>query len=1355
MGLKLFTSLPKDVQGKTLRDVVRALYSLSERFYIDCNTKAEMIDRQNCALLRTILLPQQQSMMDARNIKTKEDLMELADSLDAIGVAQKIERFDKPLFSQSQGYGSRGCFKCGKPGHRFFECRARVSIQSQRENNSSPRVVTCFLCGVQGHKSPDCPNKMASGETARVNVKQSMPDKKVNFICAGREGNSVQGFVNDCEAHIELDTGADISVVPDNFVCSENMNGGSVTLRVLTGDRYCAPTANVVITIGSNSFEEVVAVVPKTMLRDRIILSVALDTSKFPFMQVIKQVPTQADKQQEEATGPLHQVLQVETRSKAMAHDKNEEDQIQSEYQGVKPNPMDIGELRDVVREVVQDEECDVGQMGEVYGESLADEVDCLGEVEEEGVTTKDEEVRKVVDSGMLESNDEIRVNIGEAEENRDAPELGVPDLYESADKNKLCEEILQDQTLATCRALADKGERGYFWRDNLLFHRQVDDILGVNERLVVPTSRRRFILELAHDRTGHLGTKKVRAVVGRKFTWPNVARDCEDYCCSCLRCGKANKASHPKATLVERPILSEPFESVALDIVGPLPKGKGGARYILTMICLASKWPDAVALKSITAKSVAEGCVEMFSRTGLPLRILTDQGRQFVSQLMKEVCSLCGIDRVQSTPYHPQTNGALERLHGTLKPILTKARNQGLDWVSFLPMALFALRQVPSADLGYSPHELVYGRQMRGPLDLLYAGWVDDTFRQVGVSQWVGELQDKLAVIHDCVHVRGSLSRQIRQKLHNRGKVERSLDIGDKVLLRIPGMVNVLEESWEGPFVVKERLSKVNYRVVEEGSRKRGRVVHINNCKLYKVRDCMIGSIVVIAEECVNDKKCPLLEVKCDGYDDIQLKLVLDEFQDVFSEIPGNCDVVKMSIELDSDAKVLSKRPYQIPVRLREGVKKEIESLLELGIIEPSSSSWSSPIVPVSKPDGSVRICVDFRGLNDITPQQQWWIPTLDEILEKAGNARVMSKLDLAKGFHQIQMDEDSKQYTTFVCPFGKFCFKRMPFGLKNAPAVFQAAVEQVLSECKAFSTNYIDDILIYSECWDDHVVHIRLVLEALRGAGLTVKRGKCEWGGRYIDYLGHRVGCGQLAVPDHRVAALRDFRQPKTQKDLRAFLGSVGYYRKFIVGFANLSAILTPATSSTAPRVVQWTQEMEAAFCELKCVLANHVVLNVPQAEDQFILHTDASGVGVGAVLNIIKNGVEVPVAFYSRQLRGAELRYSVTELESLAIVCSIDHFTHYLYGRQFIVVTDHKPCCALLSSSHLNRCLRGMALKLQGMSVKIVYRPGTDHANADGFSRQSWSDIAGDGLVTSSTEPEVQSCQGEMWGQSPASQ
>ncbi len=164
--------------------------------------------------------------------------------------------------------------------------------------------------------------------------------------------------------------------------------------------------------------------------------------------------------------------------------------------------------------------------------------------------------------------------------------------------------------------------------------------------------------------------------------------------------------------------------------------------------------------------------------------------------------------------------------------------------------------------------------------------------------------------------------------------------------------------------------------------------------------------------------------------------------------------------------------------------------------------------------------------------------------------------------------------------------------------------------------------------------------MLEALRGAGLTVKRGTGVVDAT-LDI--------ELAVVSWQLAALRDFRQP-----LRAFLGSVGYYRKFIVGFVNLSAILTPATSSTAPRVVQWTQEMEAAFCELKCVLANHVILNIPQAEDQFILHTDSSGVGVGSVLNIIKNGVEVPVAFYSRQLRGAELRYSVTELESLAIVC-----------------------------------------------------------------------------------------------------
>ncbi len=403
--------------------------------------------------------------------------------------------------------------------------------------------------------------------------------------------------------------------------------------------------------------------------------------------------------------------------------------------------------------------------------------------------------------------------------------------------------------------------------------------------------------------------------------------------------------------------------------------------------------------------------------------------------------------------------------------------------------------------------------------------------------------------------------------------------------------------------------------------------------------------------------------------------------------------------------------------------MKAELDILLHSGIIEPSESVWASPLVPVVKPDGKIRLCVDYRRLNATTPQLQQYIPTLDDVLEKAGNATVLSKLDLAKGYYQVQMDDNSRDLTTFISPWGKFRFNRMPFGLRNAPATFQALMELVLKDCSSFASVYIDDVLVYSKDWAEHLQHLRLVLEALRKSGLTAKPSKCQWGCRHLDYLGHRVGGGKVAVPEHRVHAMAEFRQPTTKKDLRAFLGSIGYYRKFIPRFSDHSALLTPATSGTAPGKVVWSQEMLDAFQSLRKSLCNHCVLTVPSVSDTFQLHTDASGVGVGAVLNVIREDVEHPVAFFSRQLRGPERRYSATEIEALAVVASIEHFSHFLYGASFTVLTDHRPLTSLLTSKTLNRRLRGMVLKIMQYNVSIFYRQGTKNKNADGLSRQSW--------------------------------
>ena len=213
-----------------------------------------------------------------------------------------------------------------------------------------------------------------------------------------------------------------------------------------------------------------------------------------------------------------------------------------------------------------------------------------------------------------------------------------------------------------------------------------------------------------------------------------------------------------------------------------------------------------------------------------------------------------------------------------------------------------------------------------------------------------------------------------------------------------------------------------------------------------------------------------------------------------------------------------------------------------------------------------------------------------------------------------------------------------------------------------------------------------------------------------------------------------MAEFLLPKTKKQLRSFLGAASYYRRFIKGFANYSSLSTPATSEFAPSVVGWSEERLEAFQHLKVCLCDVCVLTIPSQEDVFVLHTDASGVGIGATLNVIRDGVEKPAAYFSRQLQGAQHNYSATELEGLAIFKSIHFFAHFLYGRRFKVVTDHKALVSFLKSRVLNKRLHGWALKLLDFDFEILYRPGKDHQDADGLSRQAWISSEGDSSAAS---------------------
>ena len=348
--------------------------------------------------------------------------------------------------------------------------------------------------------------------------------------------------------------------------------------------------------------------------------------------------------------------------------------------------------------------------------------------------------------------------------------------------------------------------------------------------------------------------------------------------------------------------------------------------------------------------------------------------------------------------------------------------------------------------------------------------------------------------------------------------------------------------------------------------------------------------------------------------------------------------------------------------------VDQEISWLLQKGYIVPSSSPWASPMVTVRKADGSARLCVDFRCINSLTRQIPFFMPRVEEVIEGVGRARYISKLDLSKGFYQVPLTQEAQPKTAFVCHKGAFHFTRMPFGVKNAPACFQALMQKVLTDLGEFSAPYMDDVIIYSSTWEDHITHIGRVLSTLQQAGLTVNPKKCCWGGRAVEFLGHFIGKGNMTIPQHRTTALAKYTRPNTKRGLRAFLGSVGFYRRYLPHLAESTSTLTPLTSKQAPQMVEWTGEGVSAFrriCDFFCDPPN---LCVPLPSDVISIVSDASGRGIGGILHVQRDGEWVPSAYFSRQLRGAEHRYSATELEALALVETIRHFSYHLYGRPF---------------------------------------------------------------------------------------
>ena len=876
----------------------------------------------------------------------------------------------------------------------------------------------------------------------------------------------------------------------------------------------------------------------------------------------------------------------------------------------------------------------------------------------------------------------------------------------------------------------------------------------------MLPLLLRESVLEVAHDSilVGHLSTKKTYDRVTATFFWPGAYGDVTKYCQSCDICQRTvPKSRCGKTPLVMMPIVGDLFDRVSIDLVGPLPMSDRKHRWILTLVDCATRYPEAIAIKSIDTIECAEALVNIFSRLGIPREILSDRGSQFVSDLMREIARLFSIRQLRTTPYHAQCNGLVERFNGTIRRMLQKmAAERPTDWDRCLPALLFAYREVTQESLGFSPFELVLGRSVRGPMRVLRDLWAnEETDEEVRTTyQYILELRERLESTCQLAHEELSKAQCKQRKYFNRKAKAKHLEIGDKVLLLLPTKENKLEMQWQGPYSIVKKVRENDYVIDIAGSHK---MFHANMLCKYHIRKTVEQGMVFMCGnrhleitdvgEFVDEMTVSSIEEDNDGVeenDDIkycqlrdtqtwedvkiskdlteeqrhEVRELLEEYSDVLTDIPGKTDLLECTIDL-IDGEPFRVRAYPVPYALKQEMNKEVGDMLKADIIESSTSEYASSPVVVRKTDGSVRYCVDFRKLNAKTVFHADLIPNQEVLINKLGSDAFISRIDLTKGFWQVPIKLEDRKYTAFQTEQGLMQFKYMPFGLVNALAIFCRMVRKLLCGVDNVEA-YVDDIIPHTVTWNDHLRVLREVFERLRQHGLTAKPSKCEIGHVELDLLGYVVGRGSVKPQATKVDKILQTRKPETKKELRSFLGTIGFYQKFVDNYAKIAKPLTDRLRKGATNVINWDDESNSAFETLKSSLTDKPILRLPDFQRQFILRTDASDGGLGAVLMQEYDGVNMPVMFISRKLSDTETRYSTIERECLGLFWATKRLHVYLYGTEFVLETDHQPLAFMNRTKISNDRVMRWALHMQMYRYQIRIVKGIDNTIADFLSR-----------------------------------
>jgi len=708
----------------------------------------------------------------------------------------------------------------------------------------------------------------------------------------------------------------------------------------------------------------------------------------------------------------------------------------------------------------------------------------------------------------------------------------------------------------------------------------------------------------------------------------------------------------------------------------------------------------------------------------------------------------LLSIKQLITSPYHPICNGLVEKFNGTLKKILKRLfAEEPKQWHRYINPVLFAYREVTQESTGFSPFEMIYGRTIRGPMQILRELWTKEMKEPeiVNSYQYVFELRERLERTLQIAQEELEVSSTRYRHYYDKKARPRKLKIGDEALILLPTDSNKILMQWKGPYKIEGIVANNDYKVNIKGTLK---TFHINMLKKYVKREenkedtpsdpsqvfQMAGSAIIEPGESVAVDDEDLLEFHGtsgkETHVDVsigtnlameqkkEVEALLQEFSDVLTDIPGTTNLAEHTIVLTSNQPIRSK-PYNIPYNARETLRSEVKKMLDMGIIRKSHSPYASPVVMVNKKDGTTRLCIDYRKLNKITVFDPEPITTAESLFADLSGDRYFTKIDLTKGYWQIPIVKEDIPKTAFVTPDGCYEFVKVPFGQVNSGAVFMKAMRRLLEGING-ADSYVDDILIHTKTWQEHLIVLRRVFESLREANMTARPTKCIVGSDDVTFVGYRILQGFKALQEDNVKKIKEAPQPTTKKEVRSFLGLVGFYRDYIPNFAAVAAPLTDLTKNRQPNKVLWTEAQQKAYDTLKQILMSEPVLHLPDLSKTFYLRTDASDTGIGAVLMQDFNGTLFPISYASKKLSSSESHYTTTEKECLAIVWAVKKYYNYLYGREFILQTDHECLTYINKTKFSNNRIMRWAMYLQNFQIRIEAIKGSANVGADFLSR-----------------------------------